>query len=158
MVEEGAVDTVDFESGKYTFTLREGFTYELPEEQQQTQNLMNALLPAPSAPQGEGGAHDDGIANPGGGFQGAPHGLRDAGGDNGLADFRHGLLEELPVLGPGDGGGVRAQEADVLLLEEALLVQLHGQGQARLAPQARQEGVGLLLADDALHGLHGEGL
>ena len=51
MVEEGAVDTVDFESGKYTFTLREGFTYELPEEQQQTQNLMNALLPAPSAPQ-----------------------------------------------------------------------------------------------------------
>ena len=50
-VTQGAVDTVDFESGKYTFTLKEGFTYELPEEQQQTQNLMNALLPAPSAPQ-----------------------------------------------------------------------------------------------------------
>ena len=51
LVTQGAVDTVDFESGKYTFTLKEGFTYELPEEQQQTQNLMNALLPAPSAPQ-----------------------------------------------------------------------------------------------------------
>ena len=51
LVTQGAVDTVDFESGKYTFTLKEGFTYELPEEQQQTQNLMNALLPAPSPPQ-----------------------------------------------------------------------------------------------------------
>ena len=51
LVTQGAVDTVDFESGKYTFTLKEGFTYELPEEQQQTQNLMNALLPVPSAPQ-----------------------------------------------------------------------------------------------------------
>ena len=51
LVTQGAVDTVDFESGKYTFTLKEGFTYELPEEQQQTQNLMNALLPAPRAPQ-----------------------------------------------------------------------------------------------------------
>ncbi len=113
---------------------------------------------AARAPQGEGGADNDGIANPGGRLQSALHGLRDVGGDDRLADLRHGLLEELPVLRPGDGGGAGAQKPDVLFLKEALLVQLHGQGQSRLSPQARQKGVGLLLADDALHGLHGEGL
>ena len=42
--------------------------------------------------------------------------------------------------------------------QEALLVQLHGQGQARLAAQARQHAVRLLLFDDALDGLHGQRL
>ena len=113
---------------------------------------------AAGAAQGEGGAHDDGIADPLRHRQGLVHGLCDVGGDHRLADLRHGLLEHLPVLRPGDGRRVGAQQADPLLLEKALLVQLHGQGQARLAPQARQDGVGPLLFDDALDGLHRQGL
>ncbi len=113
---------------------------------------------AARAPQGEGRADNDGVADAPGRLQSPLHGFGDVGGDDRLADLRHGLLEELPVLGPGDGGGVCAQEADVLLLEEALLAELHGQGQSRLTPQARQNGVGLLLADNALHGFHSEGL
>ena len=113
---------------------------------------------ASRAAQGEGGADDDGITDAPGHGQGFLHGLRDAGGNDRLADFHHSGLEEFPVLRPGDGGGVRAQKPDVLLLEEALFVKLHGQSQARLAPQARQEGVGLFLADDALEGFGGKGL
>ena len=113
---------------------------------------------APRAAQGEGGADNDGIAGFRGCFQGLLHSLRDAGGNDRLVDFHHSGLEQLPVLRPGDGGGIGSQKPDVLLLEEALFAELHGQGQAGLAPQARQEGVGLFLADNALEGFGGEGL
>ena len=109
---------------------------------------------AAGAAQGEGRAHDDGIADALRHRQGILHGLGDVRGDDRLADLGHSLLEELPVLRPGDGGGVGAQQSHVLLLQKALLVQLHSQGEARLAPQARQDGVGLFLFDDALDGLH----
>ena len=79
-------------------------------------------------------------------------------GDHRLADLRHGFLEQLPVLGPGDGFGVRAQQADALLGQKALLVQLHGQRQAGLAAQSGQNGVGLFLFDDPLDGLRGQRL
>ena len=79
-------------------------------------------------------------------------------GDGGLADLGHGVFEELPVLGLVDGLGVGADEADVVLLEEALVVQLHGDGQAGLPPQAGQKAVRLGLQDDALDGLGGKGL
>ena len=113
---------------------------------------------AAGAAQSESWPDDDRIADPLRHRQSALHGLRDVGGDDRLADLRHGLLEELPVLRPGDDRRVGAQQPDALGLQEALLVQLHGQGQARLAPQARQDGVGLLLPDDALDGLHRQGL
>ena len=109
---------------------------------------------AASAAQSEGGPHDDGVADLLRHRQGLVHGLRDVGGDHRLADLRHGLLEQLPVLRPGNGRRVGAQQADALGLEEALLIQLHGQGQARLASQARQDGVGLFFLNDALDGLH----
>ena len=109
---------------------------------------------AAGAAQSEGRTHDDGIADPVRHGQGLLHGLGDVGGDHRLADLRHGLLEQLPVLCPGDGLGVRAQQADIVGLQKALLVQLHGQRQAGLAAQARQNGVRPLLEDNALDGLH----
>ena len=113
---------------------------------------------AAGAAQGEGGPHDDGVADPVGHLQSALHGLGDVRGDDRLADLGHSLLKELPVFRPGDGGGVGAQKPDALGLQEALLVQLHGKGQTRLAAQARQDGVGPFLFDDALDGLHRQGL
>ena len=90
--------------------------------------------------------------------QGFLHRFRNIRGDDRLADLRHGLLKELPVLRPGDGPGVGSQQADALLGQKALLVQLHGQRQAGLAPQARQDGVRTFLEDDPLDGLRRQGL
>ena len=53
---------------------------------------------------------------------------------------------------------IRKEKPDALLLEEALLVQLHGQGQSGLAAQTRQDGVGPLLDNNAFDGLGGQGL
>ncbi len=64
-------------------------------------------------------------------------GLRDIRRDHRLTDFLHGLLEQLPVLGAGDGSGVGTQQPDVLLFQEALFIQLHGQRQTGLPPKAR---------------------
>ena len=64
-------------------------------------------------------------------------------------DLGHGLLEQLAVLGGGDGGGVGADELDAVALEGAVLDQLHGQVQRRLAAEGGQEGVGPLPLDDA---------
>ena len=112
---------------------------------------------AAASSQGEGGPDDHGVADAlGDGHAGVDvvGGVR---GDGGLADLGHGVLEQLPVLGLVDGLGVGADEADVVLLQKALVVQLHGDGQAGLAPQAGQEAVGLGLQDDALDGLGGQG-
>ena len=113
---------------------------------------------AACAAQGKGGTDDDGIADAVRHLQGVLHRLGNVRGDDRLADLRHGFLEKFPVLSPGNDLGVGAQQTDPLLLEEALLVQLHGQGQAGLAAQARQDAVGPLLFDDALDGLGGKGL
>ena len=95
---------------------------------------------------------DDGIADAAGYLQRLGHGVRDAGGDGRLADGGHGLLEELAVLGLVDGFGVRADEADVVLLQKALLVELHRERQPRLAAETGEETVGLFLFDDAFDG------
>ena len=59
------------------------------------------------------------------------------------ADLGHGLLEQLTVLGGGDGGGVGADELDPVALEGAVLDQLHGQVQRGLAPEGGEQGIGL---------------
>ena len=97
-------------------------------------------------------ADDDGVADAARHLQRLGHGVRNAGGDGRLADGGHGLLKELAVLGFVDGGGVRADEADVVLLQKALLVELHRERQPRLAAETGEETVGLLLFDDALDG------
>ena len=113
---------------------------------------------AAGAAQGKGGTDDDGITDPLGHLQSALYGFSNVRGNHRLTDLRHGFLEQLPVLRPGNSLGVGAQQTDPLLLEEALLVQLHGQGQAGLAAQARQDAVGPLLFDDTLDGLRSQRL
>ena len=107
---------------------------------------------APRAAERERRADDNGVADAARDLQRLGHGVRDAGGDGRLADGGHGLLEELAVLGLVDGFGVRADEADVVLLQKALLVELHRERQPRLAAETGEETVGLLLFDDALDG------
>ena len=109
---------------------------------------------AAGAPQGEGGADDDGIADLLRDAQGGIHVFGDVGGNHRFADGLHRILEQLAVLGLVDGLHVGADQLHAVGFEKALLVQLHGHGQAGLAAQPRQHAVGLLLLDDALDGLH----
>ncbi len=49
-VEEDKIDTVNIESSQYTFTLKEGVTVEIPEQERSTnatQELLNSLVPRP---------------------------------------------------------------------------------------------------------------
>ena len=107
---------------------------------------------AAGAAQGKGGPDDDRVANLQGEGLGVLHGGDHLGGDAGLADLLHGVLEHLAVLGLVDGLGGGAQQPHVVALQEALLGQLHGEGQARLAAKAGEDAVGLFLLDDALDG------
>ena len=51
-VEEDKVDKVNVESGQYTFTLKDGVTVELPEqESSQSQNWMNSIIPSTQKPE-----------------------------------------------------------------------------------------------------------
>ena len=113
---------------------------------------------AAGAAQGKGRTDDNGIADPFGHLQGALHRFGNIGGDDRLTDLRHGFLEQLPVLSPGNSLGIGAQQTDALFLQEALLIQLHGQSQAGLAAQTCQKAVGLFLLDDALDGLRSQRL
>ena len=110
------------------------------------------------AAQREGGPDDDGVADGVGRGQGGGQGLRRARGDDGLADVGHGVLEELAVLALQNGLDVRADEPDAVRLEETGFVELHGEVQARLPAEAREEAVGLFLFDDALDGAAVQGL
>ena len=106
---------------------------------------------AAGAAEGEGGTDDDGVADGVRRGEGRGQGLRRAGGDGGLAYLGHGVLEELPVLALEDGVDVGADEPDAVLAQEAGLVELHGEVQARLPAEAGEEAVGLFLFDYALH-------
>ena len=66
--------------------------------------------------QSVGRAKHHGISDFGGDFQALLHILHNVRGSDGLADFLHGLLEHLPVLGLLDGQGRGADEAHVVLL------------------------------------------
>ena len=70
----------------------------------------------------------------------------------------HDALEGLAVLAEVDGVNVRANQLDVVLLEDAALAQLDGRVQSGLAAQGRQDGVGLFLRDNLLDHLGGDGL
>ena len=107
---------------------------------------------APRAAERERRADDNGVADAARDLQRLGHGVRNAGGDGRLADGGHGLLKKLAVLGLVDGFGVRADEADVVLLQKALLVELHRERQARLAAETGEETVGLFLFNNALDG------
>ena len=67
---------------------------------------------------------------------------------DGQADLGHGRLEQLAVLGGGDGLGVGADHLDAEALQDPALVQGHGQVEGGLAAEGRQHGVGALALDD----------
>ena len=62
---------------------------------------------------------------------------RDVRVHHGLADGKHSVLELLPVLRAGDGGGVGAQQADAVFVQDARLGKLHRQGQPGLSAETR---------------------
>ena len=113
---------------------------------------------AAGAAHGEGGADDDGIADLLGKGQSVVQILYHLAGDAGLAQLLHGVLEQLPVLGPVDGLGAGAQQTHTGLFQIAAAGQFHGQVQAGLTAQVGQDGVGMLDLDHPLHHLGGEGL
>ena len=106
---------------------------------------------AAGAPQGIGGPDDDRIADAPGELHRGLHALHHVAGDAGLANGLHGVLEALAVLRLADGLRAGAQQAHAVLLQDALLVEVHGQVQPGLAAQGGQDGVGPLLGDDLLH-------
>ena len=107
---------------------------------------------AAGAAQGIGGADDHRIADLVGEGHGVLHGVDHLGGDAGLADGLHAVLEALAVLRLVDGGGASAQQAHAVLLQGAVLIQRHGQIQAGLAAQVGQKGVRALLLNDLSDG------
>ena len=125
-------------------------------------NLPQLLLiladAAAGAAQGVGGTHDHRIADLFGEGQRVGDVLHHLGGNAGLVDGLHGLLELQAILGLLDGLAAGAQQLHAVLLQEALLGQLHGQGQATLAAQGGQQAVRLFLDNDAPQRLQGQGL
>ena len=73
-------------------------------------------------------------------------------------ELLHRVLEQLAVLGTVNRVGLAGQQADAAAVQKSAAGQLHRQVQAHLAAQVRQDGVGLLLLDDALDDLGGQRL
>ena len=124
----------------------------------QRQFLRRCGNAAARAAQRKGRAHDDGIADPAGDRQGGFHILGDIGGHAGLANGRHGVPEQLPVLGLVNAPDIGAQQPHAILVQHAGALKLHGQRQAGLAAQPGQQAVGPLLFNDSRHGLDGQRL
>ena len=103
---------------------------------------------AAGAAQGEGGPQNHGVANAQGRGLGFLDGVGDLGGDDRLADGQAHLLKQLPILRPLDGGAGGAQQLYPALLQDALLLQLHGKVQTGLTADAGDDGIGTLITDD----------
>ena len=113
---------------------------------------------AAGAAHGEGRAHDDRVADAVGAGQSVFQRLHDLGGNDGLVQLFHGLLEQLAVLGTVDGLGLAGQQTDAGAIQIAGAGQLHGQVQAHLAAEVRQHGVRLFDVQNALHDFQRHGL
>ncbi len=96
----------------------------------------------------------DGLCHP----QTVLHIVHHLGGSHRLADLLHGLLEHETVLGLLDGQGCRTDETHIVALQEAGLIQCHGQIQTGLSAQGGQHGIRLLLLNELLHHIYGQGL
>ena len=73
-------------------------------------------------------------------------------------DLGHGLIKELAVLAPLDGGKVAPDHLDAICIERAVLGQLHSGIEARLPTECGKQGVGTLSGDHLLDELWGHGL
>ena len=106
----------------------------------------------------EGGADDDRVADDLGKVQRVVQIFHNFRRDDGLVQLLHRVLEQLAVLGAVNRVGLAGQQADAAAVQKSAAGQLHRQVQAHLAAQVRQDGVGLLLLDDALDDLGGQRL
>ena len=113
---------------------------------------------AAGAAHGKGRTHDDRVADAVGAGQGILQRLDDFGGDDGLVQLLHGLLEQLAILGTVDGLGLAGQQTDAGAVQIAGACQLHGQVQTHLAAEVRQHGVRLFDVQNALHDFQRHGL
>ena len=110
------------------------------------------------AAHGEGGPDDHRVAEVIGRGECLVHGVDDvAAGRLGAAALDD-ALELLAVLAQLDRGDVGADQLDVVLLQDAVLVQRDGRVEGRLAAEGRQERVGAFLGDDFLHHFGGDRL
>ena len=103
---------------------------------------------AASAAQSKGGAKHHGIAD---GFRRGNtflHGIGDLRRKHRLAKALAKLLEQLPILRLLNGFAGRSKQLHVAFLQNALLFQLHGKIQSRLAADAGDDGIRSLKADD----------
>ena len=91
-------------------------------------------------------------------LDGLRHGVRDVALRDVRAGIEHELLEDLAVFALVDRLEVGADQLDVVLLENAVLVQVDRGVERGLAAQRRQDRVGLLLGDDGLDDLPGDRL
>ena len=108
---------------------------------------------AAGAAHGKGGAHDDGVADDLGKVQRVVQVLHDLGGDDGLVQLFHRVLEQLAILGTVNGVGLAGEQAHAAAIQKAAARQLHRQVQAGLTAEVGQDGVGLFFFDDALDDL-----
>ena len=113
---------------------------------------------AAGAAHGKGRADDDRIADAVGTGQCVLQRLHHLGGDDGLVQLFHRLLEQLTVLGAVDGLRLTGQQTDAGAVEVAGTGQLHGEVQAHLAAEVGQHRVRLFDLKDPLHHLKGHGL
>ena len=113
---------------------------------------------AAGAPKGEGGTEDHRIADVRRGTGGLLRVVGDLRGDHRLAKLQTQLLEQLTVLGPADAVVAGTQQLYAALVQNALLLQLHGEIQPRLPADAGDDGVGTLETEDLCQILHRQGL
>lgn len=107
------------------------------------------------ATHGEGRAHDNRVTEFGNRGVYFVHRVADSRLGGFAADLGNDVLELLAILAALDGVEVRADELDVVLLEDALLVQRHCGVESGLTAERREDGVDLIalqrfLGDDLL--------
>ena len=113
---------------------------------------------AAGAAQRIGRAHDDRVAVLVREIDGRLDVVHDHGVDARLADGEHHVLEVLAVLGAADGVDLRAQQLHVVLLEDALFIELHREVQAGLAAQRGEQAVRPLARNDLFQRADGQRL
>ena len=123
-----------------------------------TQFLLAVGHAAASAAHGERRANQNGIANLRGKFNRLLHAAHNPTLRRLQADLGHGVLEQLTVFGQLDAIQRRANQFDLVSVQNAPLLKLNGQVERRLAADRWQQRIRPLLDDDLLAHLQRERL
>ena len=112
---------------------------------------------AAGAPQGEAGAHDDGVADLRGGLHGLIQGAHDDAVRHPKIDVGHGVPEEFPVFGLFDDVGFGPDHLHAEFLQDAGFGHGNGAVEAGLAAQGGEQGIGPLALNHLAHHFRGDG-